>query len=356
MDSFFASPEMQICRMFRDACSGNGPAILRRPPERSLVQDFARSTASGLLSAPRRLESRFLYDAAGSELFDLITMQPEYYLTRTEASILAANASRIRERTGPVTLVELGSGSAAKTDFLLNAWLERAARTCYVPVDVSESALAGACSRINAEFPQVRMIGVNSDYQDAFPLLTQLSPVMVLFLGSSIGNFSKAETTRFLISIASSLQPSDWFLVGVDLVKDQRLIEAAYNDAEGVTARFTRNIFDRMNRELGSSIDTGTIEHVARYVADREQIETHARFTEQQTIFLAPLDRHLTIPSGEMVQVEISRKFRLASLIPYLERLGFATEQVFTDEREWFALLLLRRRPRYILHLPGRSQ
>ncbi|HJV34543.1 L-histidine N(alpha)-methyltransferase [Geomonas sp.] len=347
MDPFFASPDLQICRRFRDACTGTGSTIVRRPPGDDPAYQFACSAASGLLSAPRHLESRFLYDAEGSALFERITQQPEYYLTRTETSILAAHASRIRELTGPVTLVELGSGSSLKTDLLLHAWLEQASRGCYVPVDVSDSALAGACGRINAKFPQVRVIGVNSEYQDAFPLLPLLSPSLVLFLGSSIGNFSEIEMTRFLTALAASLQPTDFFLLGIDLVKEKKLLEAAYNDAAGVTANFTRNMFARMNRELGSSVDTGAIEHVARYEEGREQIETFAYFTSQQAVFLAPLDRQFLIPQGEMVQVEISRKFHVESLLPYLKRFGFLPEQVFTDERGWYALVLLRRAPKY---------
>ncbi|HJV65475.1 MAG TPA: L-histidine N(alpha)-methyltransferase [Geomonas sp.] len=347
MESFFASPEMQICRRFREACAGTGSTIIHRPPGVDPAYQFASSAASGLLSAPRHLEARFLYDAEGSLLFERITQQPEYYLTRTETSILAAHASGIRAITGPVSLVELGSGSSLKTDLLMHAWLEQAPNACYVPVDVSDGALADACDRITARFPQVRVIGVNSEYQDAFPLLPLLSPSLVLFLGSSIGNFTVPEMSRFLAALASSLQPADFFLVGVDLVKDQKLLEDAYNDAAGATANFTRNLFARMNRELGSSVDTQAIEHLARYEAGREQIESFAYFASQQTLFFAPIDRHFVIPQGEMVQVEISRKFRLEQFLPYLERFGFITQQVFVDERRWFALVLLRRAPRY---------
>jgi L-histidine Nalpha-methyltransferase len=354
MDAFFASPEMQICRSFREACSGSGSTILRGEPGGDPVHEFARCTASGLLSAPRRLDSRFLYDAAGSSLFDQITQQPEYYLTRTESSILAASADRIRELTGPVTLVELGSGNSVKTDHLLRAWLKQQGEVCYIPIDVSASALSGACDSILAVHPAVRVVGVNCEYHEAFPLFPQLSPVLVLFLGSSIGNFAPSEMSRFLSSLSSALVPGDFFLLGVDLVKERRELEAAYNDAAGVTANFTRNLFARMNRELGCSIDLEAIEHIAHYDAEKEQIETFAYFTRQQTLYLAPLERQLTIPQGEMVQIEISRKFRLERFLPYLEQFGFCTEDVFTDERNWFAMLLLRRQPRYLAR-QGRS-
>ena len=347
MDSSFASQKLLICQRFCDAWASSGSLIIGQPPGSDPAYEFACATASGLLSAPRRLESRFLYDSEGSALFDRITQLPEYYLTRSETSILVANSARIREITGPVTLLELGSGSALKTDLLLHAWLDCAQGSCYVPVDVSETALAAACGRIRAKFPQVRVIGVNSKYQDAFPLFPQLSPTMVLFLGSSIGNFSPDEMSRFVSTMAAALQPGDFFLVGIDLVKEVRLLEAAYNDAAGVTADFTRNLFARMNRELGSSLDTCAIEHVARYHPAREQIETFAHFRRRQTLYLAPIDRRIIIPQGESVQVEISRKFRLEQFVPCLEGFGFDAERIFTDERGWFALVLLRRVPRY---------
>lgn len=355
MDAFFASPEMQICRSFRQACAGAGSTILETLPGGDPLQEFASAVASGLLSAPRRLDSRFLYDSEGSALFEKITQQPEYYLTRTEISILAANASRIRDITGPVPLLELGSGSSAKIDLLLKAWLDRAPAACYVPVDVSRSALYGSCSAITSAHPQVTVIGVHAEYQEAFPLLPQLSPALVLFLGSSIGNFTPAEMSRFLAAMAGWLDHGHYLLLGVDLVKDRRCIEAAYNDAAGVTATFTRNVFARMNRELGCSIDTGAIEHVARYNAEKEQIETYAYFNSKQTLSLAPLNRQLTVPQGEMVHIEISRKFRLDWFIPYLGSFGLVPEQVFTDERQWFSLLLLRRKPNYLAKTCWRS-
>ncbi|HBG07070.1 MAG: dimethylhistidine N-methyltransferase [Geobacteraceae bacterium GWC2_58_44] len=344
MDASFASPEPQIiCRSFRDAMAGGGSVILHGRPRPDQVQDFARCTASGLEATPRRLECRFLYDSDGSALFEQITQQPEYYLTRTESSILAANAARIRELTGAVTLVELGSGNSEKTDYLLRAWLARAERVCYIPVDVSESALAWACSTIRATHPGVKVIGMNYEYQEVFPLIAQVSPALVMLLGSTIGNLAPAEMSRFLASMAASMTPDDYFLVGVDLVKERSQLEAAYNDAAGVTASFTRNLFARMNRELGCAIDTDAIEHVARYDAVNEQIDIFARFTRQQTFFLAPLGRHLTVGRGEMVQIEISRKFRLEQFVPYLEQFGLAIEGLFTDDRKWCALLLLRR-------------
>ena len=355
MDAFFSSPDLLIYKSFLAARLGKGSTILHGLTLQDPVRDFARATASGLASAPRRLECRFLYDAEGSALFDLITRQPEYYLTRTETSLLAAHSAGIRRIVGPATLVELGSGNSSKTDLLLSAWLAQSSQVCYVPVDVSESALIGACNTIASKHGEVKVIGVHCDFQQAFPLISQLSPVLVLFLGSTIGNLEPDEMSRFLLTLSSTLQAGDFFLVGVDLAKAPALLEAAYNDAAGVTARFTRNLFARMNRELGCAIDTEAIEHVARYDREREQIEIFARFTREQTLSLAPLGSQLTVPGGELVQTEISRKFRLENFLPYLEQFGLATEKVFVDERRWFALILLRRTPRYLSALRRRK-
>ncbi|MBJ6749651.1 L-histidine N(alpha)-methyltransferase [Geomonas anaerohicana] len=347
MDAFFASPEPHLCRNLRDACLKRTPAIVQSQPNLDPLIDFARSCVRGFYADPRSMESRFLYDEEGSALFEEITRQPEYYLTRTEAAILAAHAAEIRELTGPTRILELGSGSAQKTDHLLRAWLEQGGPTRYYPVDVSAAALSSACAGIRSRFPTVEVVGVQCQYREAFPVLAQLSPVLVAFLGSSIGNFTPQETLAFVRALAAALRPGDFFLLGLDLVKERSILEGAYNDQAGVSARFTRNLFARMNRELGAGIDLDAIEHAAWYRQDQELVEISARFTREQTFRLTPPGRVITIGQGELVRTEISRKFRLERVMPELEGCGFAAERVFTDDQGWFALLLLRRRPLY---------
>lgn len=333
----------QMGPIIRDALAAGTAAVLKGEAGDNPALDFARSTNAGLSMHPRRLECRFLYDAQGSALFNLITKQPEYYLTRTEANILAANACHIREITGPITLVELGSGYSVKTDHLLQAWTACEPSARYIPVDVSEDALQEACHAICNAYFSVHVIGINGDYREAFPIMREISPVMVVFLGSTIGNFETEDESRILTDLTSNLSTGDFFLLGVDLVKEQSIIEAAYNDAAGVTADFTRNLFARMNRELGSSIDLSTIEHVAHYNPSSEQVDIYARFIANQTIHVEPLGKSFNIAGGEMVQTEVSRKYRLRDYIPYLEAFGYKAEGVFADENEWFALILLRR-------------
>ena len=315
-------------------------------------RDFAQAVARGLADAPRWIPSRFLYDATGSVLFERICELPEYYLTRTESAILQAEAARFYEMTGHVTLVELGSGSSVKTDHLLAAYSASDEPVHYVPVDVSASILRVAAERIEETFPSVNVAGVHAEYEQALPLLGDYAPVLLLFLGSSIGNFNHAESMAFWRRVSSSMPTGSWMLLGVDLVKDPAVLEAAYNDAQGVTASFTRNLFARMNRELNAGIDLDAVVHEARWnprvrchgaTVEWQRIEIGARFQRAQAITVASLGREFHIEAGERVMTEISRKFVLDRLRDYLACFNFATVHVATDPREWFALLLLQK-------------
>ncbi|SNB45868.1 L-histidine N(alpha)-methyltransferase [Geobacter sp. DSM 9736] len=331
------------CDVLKEALSASEPVILHQQGGHEPLVDFAKSVACGLGSQPRRIESRFLYDTRGSALFEMITRQPEYYLTRIEASILAEAAPRLRSITGPVSILELGSGSSEKTGFLIDAWLARDGVATYIPVDVSESALRQACSWIAVRSPSIQVAGIHGQYEQAISWLNQASPAMAVFLGSTIGNMDETEMSRFLRLISSAMGRDDFFLIGFDLVKDSKVIDAAYNDAAGVTARFTKNLFVRMNRELGCEIESSTIEHHAKYCEEQERVKIHARFTRSHKIDIMPLGTSFFVGSGEVIRTEISRKFRLGTLIPLLMSHGLKTVEVFTDSREWFALLLLRK-------------
>lgn len=306
-------------------------------------QQFAQSVARGLTDVPPWLHCKYLYDELGSSLFDEICDQPEYYQTRTESGILARHSSAIAAETGPVTLIELGSGSSAKTDHLLEAYAAAAGSVLYVPVDVSEAALEAASAAIVSRHPNVTVTGLVGPYEVAFPLFRRFSPVMVLFLGSTIGNFEQQDADAFWDAVSNALAPGDYFLLGVDLIKDEAQLNAAYNDAAGVTAAFTRNLFARINRELGAAIDVDQIEHVASYNPQWQRVEIYARFLSAQDVYLEPLGRTVSVDAGTLVMTEISRKYDPARLPDHLSFFGFATQRVFTDENGWFAELLLKR-------------
>lgn len=305
--------------------------------------DFAEAVALGLSDTPRWLPSRFLYDAAGSELFEQICAQPEYYPTRTEAGILEAAAPAIRAKTGPVTLIELGSGSSVKTDLLLAAYSDGNQAVRYVPVDVSASILRLAADRIEDLFPAVNVAGVHGEYETAFPLLAEFAPSLLLFLGSTVGNLNHAESVAFWRRVASAMPAGSWMLLGVDLVKDPAVLEAAYNDAAGITAAFTKNLFARMNRELDAGLDLDAIAHEAAWNPDWQRIEIGARFLTAQDVHVGPLGRTFRMEAGELVMTEISRKFVLPRLADYLRCFGFSVAHVATDPDAWFAVLLLQR-------------
>jgi L-histidine N-alpha-methyltransferase len=318
-------------------------ALTAAPPADTATLGFARAVALGLNDAPRWIPARFLYDAAGSELFERICGLPEYYLTRTEAAILERAAPEIRALTGAVTLIELGSGSAVKTDHLLRAYATNDQPVRYVPVDVSTTILRGATERIEDQFPSVNVAGVNGEYEEAFPLLSQYAPSLLLFLGSTLGNFSPIESVIFWRRVSAAMPEGNHVLLGVDLVKDPAVLHAAYNDAQGVTARFTLNLFARMNRELGAGLDLARIEHVARWNPEWQRIEIFGRFRSTQRVRIEPLDVEVTVREGERVMTEVSRKFALAPFTAYLACFGLKLVRAFTDHRQWFAVLLLRK-------------
>lgn len=303
---------------------------------------LAESVARTLAARPRWLHFRWLYDEAGSHIYERITEQPEYYLTRTEDGILADNAGALRELAGDVTLVELGSGSSTKTRHVLEAWLARGPAH-YVPIDISRSALEQACAELSGAYPDLAVEGMAARYARALPLIDSLSPLLLLFLGSSIGNFDDDELDRFLALVASSLEPDDMFLLGIDLVKDAATLEAAYNDAAGWTERFMLNLLARINRELGTAVPLDAVEYDCSYNPAKERVEMYLRFTADVELAAPELPRAISIAAGERVLVEISRKFHVDRMLDKLAGFGFRLQARFTDADRLFAVLLLRR-------------
>jgi L-histidine N-alpha-methyltransferase len=308
--------------------------------------EFAEAVRDGLSGDRKTLPCRYLYDARGSELFERITEQPEYYLTRTEAGILEVHGDTIAGIAAPACVAELGSGTAKKTGTLLRAMGRRLGDGTgprYLPIDVSKSAIEAARRTLTEQVPGLRFTGICGTYEAGFERFPELSPLLLLFLGSTIGNFDREECRVFLRAIRDHLAPGDLFLLGVDLHKDTDVLEAAYDDAAGVSAEFTRNLFARMNRELGAEIDLASIRHEAHYDAAVREIRIHARFLTNTEIRLDPLDESVVVREGERVLTEVSRKYVLPSFEADLESWGLRVRRRFTDDRGWFALLLLER-------------
>ncbi len=330
-------------RCFHAALTGDGPSIVSLNPTAESVADFAQAVASGLAAPVRRIPSRFLYDSIGSALYEKICTLPEYYLTRIETALLARHARALRARTGPVSLVELGAGSSQKAGLLLEAASHAGDVPRYIAIDVCRLALRRGQMELARTQPRVTAVGVHGRFEQAVALLPAVSPAMVLFLGSTIGNCSGAEATHLFESLFHQLSPGNFCLLGLDLVKDSHLLHAAYNDASGITASFTRNLFARMNRELDAGIDLDAIEHQANWVPERRRIEIHARLLARQTIRVAPLGLSFTLEAGDRILTEVSRKYRLNGIGSWLGRFGFLVDAIYRDEHDWYALVLLRR-------------
>ena len=311
----------------------------------------ATAVRDGLTSRPKRLPAWLFYDHAGSELFDAITELPEYYLTRTERGILAANAKSIVAQAGSgkrLRIVELGAGSANKTRLLLKAAVAAQGPVIYEPVDVSASALEAARKRITREIPGVVVVPRVMDYTDGDGSKFELEPAaegerrLVLYIGSSIGNFEPHQAARLLRRVRAGVSEGDAFLLGVDLVKDENTLLDAYDDAAGVTAAFNRNVLVRLNRELDANFDLDAFAHRALWNAAKSRIEMHLVSRVAQGVTIGALDMDVEFAAGESIHTENSYKYRPEQAVKLLAEAGFTGEAAWTDPREWFAVCLGR--------------
>jgi L-histidine N-alpha-methyltransferase len=305
---------------------------------------LAEDARRGLTANPKTMPPKYLYDALGSELFERITELPEYYQTRTERSILERVAPLIVDRVRPDVLIEFGSGSAYKTRVLLDE-MRRAGRLGgYGMLDVSESALRSAARRLVDDYPDLHVECYISDFEHLVELPYRGRRRLFAFLGSTIGNFESDDAEAFLAQVAERLQPEDAFLIGFDLVKDVGRLERAYDDAEGVTARFTHNLLTVMNRELGADFDLDAFEHRARYNEHEARIEIHLVSRREQTVRLEALDLEVPFAAGETLRTELSHKYTRRSVEALLEAGGLTLDLWETDPDGLFALGLARRR------------
>ncbi len=308
------------------------PAALRR----QLAEDVRR----GLLAERKRLPPKYFYDERGAQLFDAICDLPEYYLTRSEHALLAEVAGEVVAAVAPSHLVELGSGASRKTRLLLDALVAGQADPWYVPIDVSETMLRASAAALRAAYPSLGVLGMVTDYEHGLPPLPSAARRLVAFLGSSIGNFAPPDDVRFLRAVASRLTPTDRLLLGTDLVKAVDVLEAAYDDAAGVTAEFNRNVLRVINRELGANFEPARFEHVAFFNPAAAQVEMHLRARQAHRVRIAALDAEIRFAAGETIHTESSRKFTRASATAMLAAGGFRLERWLPSQDGGFALAL----------------
>ncbi len=305
------------------------------------ADDIAGDVLRGLSSTPKQLPSKYFYDARGSELFEAITRQPEYYLTRIELALLAERGAQIADAVGPrAHVVEPGSGSGRKTRLLLDALHDPVA---YTPIDISRAALTASAGRLDHEFGDVEVLPVLADFTRPVPLPRPTRPAdsaLVFFPGSTLGNFTADESVRLLSAMRATMGDGGATLLGLDLEKDPALIEAAYNDAAGVTAEFTLNLLRRLNRDLGSDFDLSAFAHRARYLAHEGRIVTTLESLRRQAVTVA--GQRFAFAAGEQMQVEQSQKYTDARIAALAAQAGLRVVAAWNDARDWFGLRLLR--------------
>jgi L-histidine N-alpha-methyltransferase len=313
------------------------PAIASSP--------VAVEVLNGLTERPKRLSPWLFYDEAGSRLFEEITELPEYYVTRTERQILAEHAPEMVSAAAggrDLSIIELGAGTATKTGLLLNAAVGLQGSVTYYPIDVSETALTEARVRLEAELPEVTVEPIVADYTEGMRQngAARAGRRLVLYIGSSIGNFAPAEAVTLLRGVRAQLSPGDCLLLGTDMVKDKQMLLVAYDDAAGVTARFNLNLLVRLNRELDADFNPQLFRHQARWNEQQSRIEMHLESLVAQRVKFGALDLEVRFSSGETIHTENSYKFSDERVVDLLTRAGFRLRQQWSDVKQWFTVYL----------------
>jgi len=310
----------------------------------TLRSRFADDVRAGLTARPKRLPCCYFYDDEGSRLFDAITALPEYYLTRAEREILQGRAGEVAAAfADPPVLVELGSGSAEKTRILIDALLRRDGPLRYVPIDISRGALQESAAALIRDYPLLLVHAVAAEYHDGLHRLDQpgAGPKLILWLGSSIGNLHRPDASVFLRRVRERMSAADRFLVGIDLRKDRAVLEAAYNDAQGVTARFNLNLLSRINRELDGGFDLRGFRHRAVYDADAGRIEMYLDSVRDQTVRIAGLDLTVPFAAGEALHTENSYKYAPPEIDTLVSSAGLRAAAQWLDAERRFTVNLL---------------
>lgn len=314
--------------------------FIKRDPLAGLAEDVRK----GLTAEPKRFLPKYFYDELGSQLFEAICLLPEYYLTRAENEILSRYADEIISAVeGRKTLLEMGSGSASKTKLVIEALLRRQSELLFIPVDISASALESSSRILLQSYPRLRIEAYAADY---FAGLAELgkkarSRTLALFLGSNISNFDDEEALRFLRAMRTVLQKGDALLLGADLKKDPAILEAAYNDALGVTSAFNLNVLARINRELGGNFDLRAFKHHACYNEDEGRIEIYIQSLIDQRVRIEQLDLDVDFAAGELIHTENSYKYDQAGIDHLATTTGFKRSHTWLDSQERFSSNLL---------------
>jgi L-histidine N-alpha-methyltransferase len=308
--------------------------------EDDIARGLRSDVSAGLTATPKTLPPKWFYDARGSELFEEITRLPEYYPTRAEREVLADRADEIAALTAAATLVELGSGSSEKTRLLLDALRDRGTLREIVALDVSRSALESSVAQLRNSYAGTTVHGVVGDFTQHLALLPGGPPRLVAFLGGTIGNLIPAERGKFLSALRDTLRTGEFLLLGTDLVKDPATLVRAYDDEQGVTAEFNRNVLHVLNRELAADFDVAAFTHVARWNDEEEWMEMRLRATRPMRVTIPGVNLEVTFDEGEELRTEVSSKFRPTRVATELAEAGFALTKWWTDKESRFGVSL----------------
>jgi len=320
----------------------NAPALEIHLDAEDMARALRADVVTGLTAERKWLPPKWFYDARGSELFEQITELSEYYPTRAERAILAERAGEIARHTSAKTLIELGSGYSTKTALLLDALTGHGSLGAFVPMDVSPTALESAARRLGADYPGLQVHNIVGDLTRHLAHLPPGGDRMIAFLGGTIGNLVPAERAAFLTDVRAVLDRGEFLLIGTDLVKHPRVVVPAYDDEDGVTAEFNRNVLRVVNRELGADFDVEGFAHVALWDAEHEWIEMRLRARWPMRVSIPAVDLRVDFAAGEELRTEVSAKFRRSGVEGELGRAGFALDHWWTDADGLFAVSLAR--------------
>jgi L-histidine N-alpha-methyltransferase len=319
------------------------PALIAHIGPADLEAQLRRDALEGLTAPAKSIPSKWFYDYNGSMLFDEITRLPEYYLTRAERQILRERAASIVAESGAETLVELGCGLSEKTRVLLDAFGRKGDLRQFIPFDVDGDVLKMAAAELLERYPGLEVQGIVGDFERHLDSIAVPGRSLVIFLGSTIGNLNVEQRSSLLAQLSASLKPGDSFLLGVDLVKDVDVLEAAYNDSAGISAAFNLNILKVLNARLGADFEVESFDHVASFNPETEQMEMFLRATRPQKVRLELLNLDISFEEGELLHTEISAKFRREGIEAELVEAGLQPAQWWTDADHRFAVTLSRK-------------
>jgi L-histidine N-alpha-methyltransferase len=302
-------------------------------------EEVISEITEGLSAQQKYIPSKFFYDVNGSKLFEDITSLPEYYPTRTEKALLKEVASQISKTLRNIDIVELGSGDCSKISILLDAIpYENMATVRYIPVDVSHAAISKSAEMLVKRFPDITIIGLLADFLKHLSAIPKNTNRLFCFFGSTLGNLTRKQSVQFLMDLKAVMKPGDQLLIGLDMVKDVKILESAYNDKQGVTAEFNKNILNVVNGYAKTDFSSDCFEHVAYYNQPKARIEMHLRALKDLDVICMYLPDHIRIKKGETIHTENSHKYTYWHIYNFASITGLKINAVYTDNNQWFSL------------------